>query len=65
MRRPLQTSLMVQLRDVPSPAADRNDLGLDVARQVVGLQERIVEIHYTHHALRLNINNNSVAWLSY
>ncbi len=56
---------MVQLRDVPSPAADRNDLGLDVARQVVGLQERIVEIHYTHHALRLNINNNSVAWLSY
>ena len=25
----------------------------------IGLQERIVEIHYTHPALRLNINNNS------
>ena len=42
-----------------SPVApDRNDW-VTAASQTIGLQERIVEIHYTHPALRLNINNNS------
>jgi hypothetical protein len=49
---------------LPGVTSHRNDLGLAVALRVVALQERIVEIHYTHPALGLNINNNSIVWLS-
>ncbi|MEA2542801.1 MAG: hypothetical protein QOH35_4167 [Acidobacteriaceae bacterium] len=40
-------------------------LGVTAASHAIALQERIVEIHYTHFALRLNINNNSAVWPSW
>lgn len=51
----LGTIVNLYLANVESPSPD----GVTAASQAIGLQERIVEIHYTHLALRLNINNNS------
>jgi hypothetical protein len=55
---------LAQLKHLNAKLAPTPTTGVTAASHAIGLQERIVEIHYTHPALGLNIKHNSIVWLS-